>query len=401
VSTSTKLREIERLRACAILMVMVVHWEPLGTMLPEIARHSWSGVDLFFVISGYVVALSLLRLLPPLDRAESFLAAFPRAKPSLRIFYARRFFRIMPAALIAAFVYRQQMKIFADMGPVKEWTLEVVCFFGGIYNYAFAFHNDFKMGVYWSLAVEEHFYLLLPILFVVCRHKNKRFLACFLVAALSIVSRSFPAPDGAVIHNWEKFTSHLRFDSLMAGVALALVARTAKTVPIMPPRLMRYVILPMVLVLIACLPGSLPDSLMHTVGFVAIWLLAGVLVAFAGMDRGYVLEFPILAPVLEYIGSRSYALYLLHIPASSFEVRYKTLWPRYGALVAGNPEWPWKETLVLFALSLFMAELLHRLVEKPFMAFGRRLVDGWRQREADGAPEMGGVDPTAQAPKVA
>jgi peptidoglycan/LPS O-acetylase OafA/YrhL len=127
---------------------------------------------------------------------------------------------------------------------------------------------------------------------------------------------------------------------------------------------------------------------MHTVGFIAIWMLSGVLVGFAGMDRGYVLEVPILAPVLEYIGSRSYALYLLHIPASSFEVRYKKLWPRYGALVEGNPEWPWKEVLVLFALSLLMAEVLHRLVEKPFMTFGRKLIEGWRRRETAGHPEV-------------
>ncbi|HEX3346248.1 MAG TPA: acyltransferase [Polyangiaceae bacterium] len=390
MSTSHKLREIERLRACAILMVMVVHWEPLGQMLPEIARHSWSGVDLFFVISGYVVALSLLRLMPPLERVGSFVAAFPRSKPALRMFYARRFFRIMPAALAAALVYRHQMKVFADLGPVKEWTTEVVCFFGGVYNYAFAFHGDFKMGPYWSLAVEEHFYLLLPVLFVVSRTKGRRLLACLAVGAFSVVSRSFAAPPGAIVHNWEKFTSHLRFDSLMAGVALALLVGTVKAPPAMPPRVMRFFVLPSVLVLVACLPGSLPDSLMHTVGFIALWMLSGVLVAFAGMDRGYVLGVPVLAPVLEYIGSRSYALYLLHIPASSFEVRYKKLWPRYGALVeARDPAWPWREVLVLFALSFLMAEVLHRVVEKPFMALGRRLIEGWRRREQlEGHPEI-------------
>ena len=95
------------------------------------------------------------------------------------------------------------------------------------------------------------------------------------------------------------------------------------------------------------------------------------------------------APVLEYIGSRSYALYLLHIPASSFEVRYKKLWPRYGALVeARDPQWPWREVLVLFVLSFLMAEVLHRVVERPFMALGRRLIDGWRRRELEGAPEV-------------
>jgi peptidoglycan/LPS O-acetylase OafA/YrhL len=94
-----KLREIERLRAVAVLMVMAVHGFIDPGWLPDVARASWSGVDLFFVISGYVVTLSLVRLLPPLDVEASFAASFDRARQALKTFYVRRFFRIMPAAL--------------------------------------------------------------------------------------------------------------------------------------------------------------------------------------------------------------------------------------------------------------------------------------------------------------
>src|ERR1700691_4015325 len=130
-----RLREIERLRAMAILMVMVVHWDTFQKLLPDVADHSWSGVDLFFVISGFVVTLSLVRLLPPLEGETSFVAAFERAKQALKTFYTRRFFRIMPAALAALLVNRFMMTIFPQsFGTPKAWFAEVVAFYGGVYN---------------------------------------------------------------------------------------------------------------------------------------------------------------------------------------------------------------------------------------------------------------------------
>jgi peptidoglycan/LPS O-acetylase OafA/YrhL len=101
-----KLKEIERLRAFAALLVLCVHWPPLQKFLPAMLADPWSGVDLFFVISGFVVTLSLVRLLPPLEGEHSFVDGFSRARPGLKTFYVRRFFRIMPAALAVALLVR-------------------------------------------------------------------------------------------------------------------------------------------------------------------------------------------------------------------------------------------------------------------------------------------------------
>src|ERR1700722_17940759 len=120
-----KLREIERLRAVAALLVVCVHWWPLHNLFPQVLQDSWSGVDLFFVISGFVVTLSLVRLLPPVEEQSSFLGAFDVARPAIKTFYIRRFFRIMPVALVVALGIRVLTGVFpAQFGSSGDWLKE-------------------------------------------------------------------------------------------------------------------------------------------------------------------------------------------------------------------------------------------------------------------------------------
>jgi peptidoglycan/LPS O-acetylase OafA/YrhL len=376
-----KLREIERLRGVAILMVIVVHTASTVAMfLPPVARTSWSGVDLFFVISGYVVTLSLLRLLPSMDGAATFLDAYDLAKPALKTFYIRRFFRIMPAALAVMLVNRVLTGIFpVDFGSVGSWWGEFLSFFGGIYNYAIPFHKNYKLGQYWSLSVEEHFYLFLPLLFTVFRTTNRRLGAALGVALFSIACRALLTTPAQGIENadfYERFASHLRFDSLMAGVALALVADRVKTKAVMPPRLMRFLIMPAVVALVWCLPGAAPAYVMSHVGLVALWVLSAVLVFYASQDRGYVLSFPVVGRFLEYVGARSYALYLVHVSVTHLENAERTPWPAYAKLIPNEGERPWKYSLVLLVGCFVAAEVLYRVVEQPFMRMGRRVLEG-------------------------
>lgn len=319
-----KLREIERLRAVAALLTMVVHSEPLQRLLPSTLRDPWSGVDLFFVISGFVVTLSLVRLLPPLEGETSFVAALRQSKPAFKTFYVRRFFRIMPLALVVALLQRALTGAFPrEFGTAHEWTQEFIAFISGTYNYFQVFHAGVRLNVYWSLAVEEHFYLLLPLLFVLMRTTNRRLLGCAALALFSILARSLPAP--ATDRMYEMMCSHLRFDSLMAGVVLALVRGPTPTAPIMPRAAMRWLILPVVLAGVACIPGALPEQAFHSVGFIALWALSGVLVFYAGTDQGYVLPVPVLGRVLEFLGARSYAIYLVHMVVIRVDISVREL----------------------------------------------------------------------------
>ena len=375
-----KLREIERLRAVAALLVVCVHWPPLHRLLPAVLDDPWSGVDLFFVISGYVVTLSLVRLLPAVDEQPGFLGAFDVARPGLKTFYARRFFRIMPAALTVALASRVMAGLFPDQfGTTSDWLKEFFAFFGGIYNYLFAFGNfPCHLNVYWSLSVEEHFYLLLPVLFLVFRTRNRRLAACVAVAAFSILSRSVFHPDSKAGVEWDPdfYCSHNRFDSLMAGVAIALVASHLKSAaaPVMPPRLMRWGILPMALVILACLPGSAPKYVLEHAGFVSLWMLGGLLVWYASMDRGYVLAVPGLGRALEYVGARSYSLYLTHQLVFRLESAERWFWPEYARLTP-NSDLPWARILALLLATWAVTEILYRTIEQPFIRLGRRILD--------------------------
>jgi peptidoglycan/LPS O-acetylase OafA/YrhL len=372
-----KLREIERLRGLAVLMVVFTHWNFANRLLPKIPHNLWSGVDLFFVISGYVVTLSLQRLLPSFDGVASFTDAFHRAQWGLKTFYARRFFRILPPVVACVIAHRLLIIGFAEFGSPEGWIAELITFLGGLYNYVKPVNGQDEFGIYWSLSVEEHFYLILPILFVVLRTNDRRLAACAGVSLMTIYFRtiSHPVIEMNDLRYYEIMSSHLRFDSLMAGVALALVSGGPTTHAILPKWFMRFLLLPTAMLLLGCLPGAAPNYVMQREGFVALWALAGLLVGFAGLDRGYVLAFPLIGRFFEYLGGRSYVLYLVHYDMMRVDFALRRTNPAYARFVPDlntDSAAAWR-TAVVFSGALVVSEIVRHTVEQPFIRLGRHL----------------------------
>jgi hypothetical protein len=250
------------------------------------------------------------------------------------------------------------------------------------------------MGVYWSLSVEEHFYLVLPMLFIIFRTKNRRLAACLVISFACIVARgTFGHPDGVESPDYyEKFASHLRFDSLMAGVALALLTGEGQGntpgTAIMPKGLMRFFVLPACVVLVWCLPGAAPEHEMLREGFIALYFLSAILVGFAGFDRGYVLSFPVVGRVLEYIGARSYALYLVHVTVIRMDDMVRLQWAKYAEWIPRLDHGAWRRLAVVFIATLIVAELLHQIVEKPFIRLGRRVIEADERAKLAPSPHL-------------
>jgi peptidoglycan/LPS O-acetylase OafA/YrhL len=88
-SKSSHVHGLDTLRMCAIVAVMIYHLQDaLPTSITAVGQYGWMGVDLFFVLSGYLIGYQLLK---PYARSGQF---------SIGLFYQRRFFRILPAYLV-------------------------------------------------------------------------------------------------------------------------------------------------------------------------------------------------------------------------------------------------------------------------------------------------------------
>jgi peptidoglycan/LPS O-acetylase OafA/YrhL len=374
--------EIERLRAAAISLVLLQHLPRLREALPPMLREGTAGVQLFFVISGYVVAGSLLKTLPSGGLALPLLERFRVARPALAAFMIRRVHRIAPMALLWALIPMalEALRGGAEAGAhLKEMLAEFFAIVTLQYNYAAAYGLGRHLGYYWSLAVEEHFYLLLPLMMVACASAERRILAMLAGIALVVcVLRPFIPFDGPADWAWAwNFASHRNFDFLFAGVLIYLLREQGflKAVGTLS-RPWALLIAQSSLVAIWLTQGVLPQDYFVRMGQLALLGLAVIVVLLAGFEQEWVLPIPGLRRAFEWLGARSYGLYLIH--PNVFHI---------DGVLASHPTWPsslkriwfspWGQTITVLLIGCAVAEVCYRLIEKPLIARGHRIATRW------------------------
>ena len=293
---------LDALRAIAILMVLgrhagmaisILHASTSFTRYFE--RIGWAGVDLFFVISGYLISGLL------------FSDYRKRGSIGLSRFYIRRGLKIWPSlyALIAA-------GIIIEFLPEHRFSTK------GLWSELFFMQDYFPSiwGLTWSLAVEEHFYLILPLLliFLIRRNPEKPFSALpwvfAAIAVFSLVCR-FEAgwsQDG-IVNPWTcLFPTHLRMDGLMFGVLLRYFKEYRPGVfQWMVSWRGGWAVIAAALMLLSVFPDE--NRQMHTWGFTVLYIAAGFLVV-----RAIAVQGPkpvrLMSNLLARIGIYSYSIYL-------------------------------------------------------------------------------------------
>lgn len=366
--SSKRIMDIELLRAIAVLGVLFHHLQdnlfPAPVPLLEaISAHidTWWGVDLFFVISGYVIARSLFPVLQGCTSGRQYWE-------HIRNFWIRRAFRLLPAAwlwlglTLLACLFLNQSGAFGSLHANLQATL------AGWLQYAnFRFADSFfryEYGasfVYWSLSLEEQFYLLLPVCILLFR---KRLVwALLLLVAVQLFTLRTP------------LLMSIRTDALALGVLLAIWGARASHVRWEPTLLRRPWLGVALLIGVGLLLSTLGTErytfTSYRVG--AIAMLCAVLVWVASYNRDYLFPRGRLKNLLTWVGSRSYGIYLIHIPAY-FLVREFCFRLQSAGLPspAGHPVL----TLILaFTLILLLSELNYRFIELPMRRRGTRLVD--------------------------
>jgi peptidoglycan/LPS O-acetylase OafA/YrhL len=217
---------LDTLRSVAILSVIVYHLLAFhGDTVPDavlpIVRIGWMGVDLFFVLSGYLIASQLFK---PYLSGE---------RPGLWQFYRNRLYRVMPAFFVVLGLYLsipswREAETLAPVWQYATFTFNLL-----------ASHPAGKgFSHVWSLCVEEHFYLFLPLIVLFAMRRPSLRRAVTAIAALVLFGvairawflfhmlRPLAAQDdgfGTAFMRHIYYPTYSRLDGLLAGVSLALV----------------------------------------------------------------------------------------------------------------------------------------------------------------------------------
>lgn len=348
--------ELDGLRGLAIIAVVLYHafgWRSPAhdaghaALLVEMTKVGWLGVDLFFVLSGFLITSILIRT--------------PKGKGYFKNFYLSRVFRILPlyaVMLVAVFLLIPHSAKF--VGLSAAFLANVTPLFGVPIAY----------GVFWSLAVEEHFYLIWPWL---VRWMSVPTLACMAagICLLEPLVRLYAHMHGAGVYA----ASWYRFDGLAWGALLACLV-------IWRPRIVRRFGAATVILGVLLLVGLLPFGVMTrrtdvgaALQFTVAQLLFVGIVAQSVEAAGSVWTGPLRFRWLRWIGSISYALYLIHFLVLR---EVGVIFPKLAIaamLTRHAPALDWVIRAVLgISVSLVLAELSRRYFDGPINRAKRRFM---------------------------
>lgn len=332
----------------SILLVMGVH-----AHLPRV-QGGITGVDVFFVLSGFLITALAI------NEWDS------HGGLSLSFFYARRALRLFPALTLAIGLALVVVAAGLARGQGHDTVagLPFVVFYLGDYARAFGPTKELGLlGITWSLAVEEQFYLLWPVVLIaLLRLKPSRRAVASVLAVLALSDETWRA---LLVHTGQPlvrytFAADARCDGLLLGCAVAFWLTARPTVPL--GRLLRFGIYAVTAIGLSASAyvvdaGSGANRWTFSLGIsIVVWAVAGlvvIIVAAPLAPLSYLLE---MAP-MRWLGRRSYGMYLYHYP----------ILVAIGANGGSAPL-----ALVGLVLALGASALSWRFVERPCLQYPRK-----------------------------
>ena len=339
------------IRTIAVIGVIFYH------LFPNIVKGGYLGVPVFFVISGYLI-VDLLR--QEWDVTH---------KIDLKSFYFRRMKRLYPAligvlVLSASYITLFQRNLLNNLRGVVVSSLLYFNNYWQIENqlsYFDRFHNPNPFTHLWSLSVEGQNYLILPLIFLLFYQviRKKRNLATFFLLG-SILSAIWmaicfkPGIDPTAVYD----STFTRLSSIWLGASLAIVwpsNRLKTQISVQAKKTLDIAgVIALLGIIISFLTLSAQSSFLYYGGMYLVSILSAVLVA-ATAHPGADFNRFLTNPVFDYIGKRSYGIYLYQFPVMIF----------YESVVKNINHYLWLHTIAEVALILAVSELSYRLIEVP------------------------------------
>ncbi len=367
-SGAPRLHGLDMLRAAAILLVFAYHYQVFvsgESTFGWLSRIGWTGVDLFFVLSGYLIANQLM-------------GGFARGERlSLPRFYGRRLLRTLPNFYVVLALYLLLPQLMGGREPPPLWR-----FLTFTQNIGLVPGTAFSHA--WSLCIEEQFYLVLPAALVLgaALKSRRRLLAWSLIGGLTLAAiawrdhlwRRYGTQDPALGYYPQLYYGSLaRLDEFLPGVAIALLkhGHADRWATLMGRARMLLLIggaasLAMLTLMLHFyyIDGYGYGRAMSSWGYSALAWSFGLLVLAALAPRGPMARVEV--PGANALARWSYALYLTHKP-----IAYALVQP---LAVIGLTRTSTGAALAIAAACLLGGWLLYRAVERPFLSWRDRWI---------------------------
>jgi peptidoglycan/LPS O-acetylase OafA/YrhL len=361
-----RLYGLDHLRALAICYVFLFHYFILSggkpDWLPDFAKFGWTGVDLFFVLSGFLIS------------AQLFSQIKQGKNISFKQFFLKRFFRIVPAFLVTVGLY-----FFFPFFREKESLPPLWKFLTFTQNLGLNLKEFGTFSHAWSLCVEEHFYLFLPLILIILQftkliNKSYWLLIALFIFGLAMRVYSFNKlylPKIEDENSWMYWYRYIyyptynRLDGLLVGVSMAAIY---EFVPTFWNKISKYGNYSIVLSLnilagayFLCYDQQTFDA--SVFGFLVIAIGYGFMVVGAISPTSFLYKWK--SKVSTFIATLSYAIYLTHKGVihltnqllASFNIESNLL------------------LLINIVSCISVAYLLNLIIEKPFMKLRSRIID--------------------------
>jgi peptidoglycan/LPS O-acetylase OafA/YrhL len=314
------------LRAVGFLLVVTAH---IPAVTPFSYLQGWTAVWIFFVISGYLVTMLLIRE----ERRDGRIA--------YGSFLIRRFFRIVPSYYVAVAIYFIACYALPPLADeFQAFVVRLPWYLLLMPEYAHT--SEFTIFVHsWIIGIELKFYVFFPLVFFLTRNPTWRFAVTALTTVVLLAVGTFTANSYCALLFGVMLAQLLEWPRAYAAIA------TLTRVPLAVP--LGFVV-------------ALFVMLRYTEQLTAVATVATYLVAYVMLQRGALLRVLEYAPLV-YIGQRSYGAYLLHV-----------LFIHIGYMLFGSTTNVAGLLTFVFTLAVTIpaAEVLYRIVEKPGMDFAKR-----------------------------